>query len=404
MELAPVRPADFVASDSDVVLSTAEGSAEKPHGPDDGNCFTPQRIAFLKRNIPSIISLLSVLLNVIIISALIPNLRNDVTYMQGQAASIQSTVNSLQQTMVSLQKQISDTGSAINTFNGQIASIQASFNATETAITAFELGASENIAQMQQQSSSILASFQDRSHSIGAQLNLTLSNANTLAATLQSNITDAEGKVSAAIQSVTAATDASLATLSAQASDYNSTSMQALTQMTAVRDIFVQQTVPQVTANLQSLNQSAAIAKLQTLFTNSIASLATQIGSSVTALTARMDHESRLESIRPYLTMTQAQTSCKNGSVTLVPRNYMGQTGAAICAANTGGVSTPLTCAEVRFWFFPAGATNPEPYSSADIACTVPVVAAWPFGWQTVVTPDAYSPEWSIYFYAVCCV
>jgi hypothetical protein len=148
MELSPVRPSGSIASDSDVIVTTSSSSSD---GHDDlreagsstasCGCLSPARVDFLKRNIPSVISLFSVVLNVIILSALIPSLRHDVTFVQGQASSIQSTVNTLQQSLLTINDKINGADTAVTTFNRQLADITQSVNATKIEIAGIQQNA-----------------------------------------------------------------------------------------------------------------------------------------------------------------------------------------------------------------------------------------------------------------------
>lgn len=231
------------------------------------------RAAFLKRNVPSIISLLSVVLNVVIISALIPNLRNDVTFMQGQAASIQSQVNSFSQTLVDLSGKIVGADAVINSFYGRLDSISSTFNATESSIRAFRSETEADLQIMKTTATEVLASFDTTATKFDRQLNATLMVAELQAAALQSQMNQAEADVTSLLQTlqvqsaqsladIESASDTALSTATVSLQQLRAANVSALAQLQSLRDDFVDRVVPEVTADLQSLNQSIAIAQL----------------------------------------------------------------------------------------------------------------------------------------------
>lgn len=82
-------------------------------------------------------SLLSVLLNVIILSLLIPSLRSDVSYMQGAVNNMQTQMSSYTGLLLQLQAEMASADSAVTAFTSQLGAIQSLFNATEASIDRF---------------------------------------------------------------------------------------------------------------------------------------------------------------------------------------------------------------------------------------------------------------------------
>ncbi len=97
------------------------------------------RWAFLKEHTPSIISLLSVVLNIVVLSVLLPNLRSDVRFMQGQTSELNLMVTNMQQSVSTVLAQVNLQVDAVtmrmNAFNAELDGSEARFNATELRIT-----------------------------------------------------------------------------------------------------------------------------------------------------------------------------------------------------------------------------------------------------------------------------
>ena len=89
---AEKRPSTFERAHPAASASVADSAA-------DGDDWSLRR-AWLRRNLPSIevisvVSLLSLLLNLFLLLAVVPSLRSQVSYMQGQTDSLQATVGNI---------------------------------------------------------------------------------------------------------------------------------------------------------------------------------------------------------------------------------------------------------------------------------------------------------------------
>ena len=160
------------------------------------------------------------LLNVIILSALIPSLRNDVTYMQGQTAQISAQVNTMQQSLLGINDKINGADTAINTFNANLASVNSQFNATEAYISAFQTSTKADLQAMKDQSVSILASFQQASTAYEQQLNVTLTSAQAQASTIEQQLAAAQSSLQLVLQQLAQQNATIQAQLAQQASSY----------------------------------------------------------------------------------------------------------------------------------------------------------------------------------------
>ena len=156
MELLPIRSSVAPPSDSDIIIepnpmysmqhdtnSTTPTHSSRIGGMSDSAHMTFVSAAhsvispaaetkweYVKRNVPALISLVSVILNVIILSALIPSLRNDVTFMQGQSSAIQHQVDQMQGALYSINDKINGADTTITLFNSQLSGITQSINMT----------------------------------------------------------------------------------------------------------------------------------------------------------------------------------------------------------------------------------------------------------------------------------
>jgi hypothetical protein len=216
------------------------------------------------------ISIVAIVLQVLILSILIPQMKNDITMMQGQTLSTQSQVNSMQGLLLGLQSQIDGAGSSIAGFYADLDGITRTFNATQASILQFSSSTKADLVQMQATSMVTLQTFQSSSSNFSAQM----ASAQQKADAITGQLTSAQATVDRALASLLSNSTAAQAAIVSTAAQYTSaaqTSLQQLLTMnaTAVSDLlstrneFVQVTVPAVTASLQSLNQSAAIADLQ---------------------------------------------------------------------------------------------------------------------------------------------
>ena len=128
------------------------------------------RRTWLKNNIPSLTSLLSVILNIIILSALIPSLRQDVTYMQGQAASLQATVGNINTIVSGLGGRIDSANTQITAFDNNAKVITALFNETQTNIAAFKEQTQTDFLSLRATAAVSLSEFRNGSALIERQL------------------------------------------------------------------------------------------------------------------------------------------------------------------------------------------------------------------------------------------
>ena len=220
------------------------------------------RWEFCKRNIPAIISICSVILNVVIISRLIPDMQSSINVMQGQAQSVQSQVNTITSLIVGVNDKINDANNKIDTFNGLVCSVTQTLNATESNIAAFGAQAQSDIAVLRKTSASLLLSFENRTTILQQQLNASQVLADATLARAQSVVTILDLKAATSMQQLLA------------------TNTSAILRIEAVRDDFTSRIVPQVNADLQSLNMSSSISAL----------------------------ESRVSSVRVYATAATSQT------------------------------------------------------------------------------------------------
>lgn len=119
-----------------------------------------RRRAWLKNNIPSVISLLSVVLNIVILSALIPQMKQDISYVQGQSNAIQSQINTVQLLLSALNEQTRDAQAAVAVFNSEAVTIQQQFNATRTDLASFTADAQQQIDAMQNATQTLSSDFE----------------------------------------------------------------------------------------------------------------------------------------------------------------------------------------------------------------------------------------------------
>ncbi len=104
------------------------------------------RFKLVRKNVPSLFSLVSLLLNILILSLLLPNLHNKVTFMEGQTASLQSSVDSL---MDRVSREINEVDVRVKTFNGLMDEAERKFNVTGQHIDITLAGADATLALIQ---------------------------------------------------------------------------------------------------------------------------------------------------------------------------------------------------------------------------------------------------------------
>lgn len=142
------------------------------------------RRAWLKNNLPSVISLLSVILNVVILSALIPSMKSDIAYVQGQSDSVQHQVDSWFE-------KINSANGAITEFNGNLASINGSVSQAQATADDAQQRAASSLAFIVLQTNSFYANLNDSIHNaamVGAQLTSQASSAMSLLSTFNSSL------------------------------------------------------------------------------------------------------------------------------------------------------------------------------------------------------------------------
>jgi predicted nucleic acid-binding Zn-ribbon protein len=218
-----------------------------------------RRVAFLKKNIPSIISLVSVVLNVVIVGLLIPNMKNEIAVMQGQSNSVQSQVNTMHTSLLTINDKINGVDNRIVDFNRNLDAISNTFNSTQSNIQRFADTTFNRLTNLNSSSLAILDSFQQRSVTFQANLDFSLSTASAHAALLDSTIASSQS----AAQAVSYAAIAQFNNASGQLQTQLNASTQLLQRIStsvetvqAIRDEFVTVLVPSALADLRSLNAS----------------------------------------------------------------------------------------------------------------------------------------------------
>ena len=178
---------------------------------------------------PVDISLLSVILNVVIISALIPSFRNDVYVMQGRTDEISRSVGTVNLRLDAINKDINTATSAIATFNGDLATASQSVNLTKIELGVIQVSAITDIQLLKVSTLS--------------QLNQSLSQAAALtieARQLESSV----GQIVDILNNITTSSVTTLRQLNNTAVDL----------MATIRDDFVQRVVPQTETDLLMLS------------------------------------------------------------------------------------------------------------------------------------------------------
>jgi len=136
------------------------------------------RYKWLKRHTSSFLSIASILLNIIIVSRLLPDLRSDVTFMQGQTSELSQSVQGLQSQVSSVLAgvtgQIHDVEQRIDTFNAHMDATEAKFNATEEHITHTLAAADSTLELLQNSSTAAVAAFTDAQLVLAQQFNASI--------------------------------------------------------------------------------------------------------------------------------------------------------------------------------------------------------------------------------------
>jgi predicted nucleic acid-binding Zn-ribbon protein len=203
------------------------------------------------------------ILNVVILTLIIPPLQHKIAFMEGQATSIQSQVNNVQAILVGLSKEITQADAAIGAFNAQMAGIQHKFNVTETQIDATLVYAQGVLLDITNTSAETAAQFDRSSAAFSQQLNTSLGVAERLVATIQGQVSSAQANVSSTLALLANQTAASRLQLAGQYLSYLASFNASAAAVAAVRDDFVLRVVPDTEARLSALNQTAAIAALR---------------------------------------------------------------------------------------------------------------------------------------------
>ncbi len=220
---------------------------------------------FVKRNMPAVISACGVLLNVLILSLIIPQMKNDIATMQGQSASIQSQVNAMQQSLLGINDKINGAGTAIAAFYSRLDDATQTLNTTETNIRAFSDSTQQELQQMSNTSATILAGFYTSGTLYQQQLNTSLILAQQQATVIQQEVAVAQANVVVALgvlQNQTTSSSQKLGDLFFSYSASMNASLEEMREINSsvvgVRDDFVERVMPMVMAEMQSLNQSVS--------------------------------------------------------------------------------------------------------------------------------------------------
>lgn len=145
----------------------------------------------VKRNTPAVVSLISVILNVVILSLLIPSIRSDVTYMQGQTASMQQQLNNANQQIIAVNQLLNTATSTVAQFDAQVGSITAQFNNAQTLIANWSTDSANDLLHMESTANALLSNFMLTSIQLEQELKSTLNQSRADAAQLEfeANIT-----------------------------------------------------------------------------------------------------------------------------------------------------------------------------------------------------------------------
>lgn len=291
---------------------------------------------------PAIISALSVVLNVVIISALIPAMKNDIAVMQGQAGAIQNQVNSFTQSVNSMQTSLLYINDKVNGADTRISAFYSNLNATEAAITAFQDSTQADLQHLQNTSALLLTGFHQSSADFQQRLSSNLTAAEQRTDLLQQQVADAQKSLQSSMTQLLSVD----ANLTAKAAFYfaaadsslqllRATNDSAVEQVESLRSDFVQRVVPQVTADLQSLNQSAEVSLLR-------------------------DDLGRMVALN--LSASIAAVAFTD------PPHYVGDAATGLGSVFLGGWSAPQPERRVRFWR-DRNVVHVEGYTTTNTAC-----------------------------------
>lgn len=227
------------------------------------------RWAFFKRNLPSIISICSVILNVIIISRLIPDMQSSISEMQGQAQSVQTQVNSINSLLFAVNNEIRDAESKIDVFNGKVAAVTQTLNTTQADIATFSQTTLEQLNDLQTTAALTIDGFKNSSVAIQRQLNASQEVADATLGRLNQASASLDMKAAA----YTAAANDSLQQLLL-------TNHTVITRVEAVRDDFTTRIAPEAAAAIDAavVNFTGVTAPLaQAAIDSSVADFSAQI-------------------------------------------------------------------------------------------------------------------------------
>jgi hypothetical protein len=281
-------------------LRSGSGAEENPGGRRGSDGKASSWFQWAKQNSGPIISIAGILLQILLLAILIPQMRTDITYMQGQAASVQSTVNTMQSALLAINDKVNGADTAITAFVNNL-------NATRAGIETFSRDTKEDLQGMQAASAQLRADFDG----FRAQLDTALVAADNKSAQIQSDLLIAQGQVELTIVHLTGNSTAARLSIEQTADMFTNaatsslqtlmaTNATAVEAITATRNTFVDVTVPAIKADLQTLNQTAALSALSASLRQSNASLSVRIdelaggtsgtvAANVNALTVRVD-------------------------------------------------------------------------------------------------------------------